>query len=179
MMKTPTHQSPLPKSSDTVKRIKRAVKHKKNSASVSKKVPSVSPDKIEKKKSAGTSHVPGEVPKKKRKKKKSLAIKTKLPAPAHKPPQIEKEQTAPTERSSPEKLGIVTRAGIRRCATRVGIRCIQRATVTELRDVVEGLVEELLMRARSNAYNISKTKTLRMVDVASAARNMGLGDVIV
>lgn len=161
---------PAPKSTDVVKKIKRATKSKKKATTAGAKNGTVALEKVSKKK-----HLPENSNGKQRKKKKkklALAMKTKLPAPASK-------KTENNTRRSPEKLGIVTRAGIRRCATRVGIRCIQRATVTEVRDVVESLVGELLMRARSNAYNISKTKTLRMADVASAARNMGLGDVIV
>lgn len=174
MMKTQGQigtSAPLaPKSTEVVKKIKRATKNKKKSATASAKVGTVALEKVSKKKHAPENSDGKQ--KKKKKKKLPIAIKTKLPAPASK-------ETEKKPRRSPEKLGIVTRAGIRRCATRVGIRCIQRATVTEVRDVVESLVGELLMRARSNAYNISKTKTLRMADVASAARNMGLGDVIV
>lgn len=77
-----------------------------------------------------------------------------------------------------KKLYVVTRAGIRRCATRAGIRCIQRESVQDLKDNVEDLVRQILMRARSNALLISKTKTLRLNDIASAARNMGLGELV-
>ena len=102
---------------------------------------------------------------------KGTVIKTNL---ATKP----KQKPQPKKKEPQKKLYIVTRAGIRRCATRAGIRCIQRESVQDLKDNVEGLVREILMRARSNALLISKTKTLRLNDIASAARNMGLGELV-
>ena len=121
----------------------------------------------------------GSLKKKKKKKKPSLVLKAAIPG----VPKVKSEnavsEAAPKRTSGDaSQLGIVTRAGIRRCATRVGIRCIQRDTVNLLKNTIEDVAKELLARARSNAYHISRTKTLRMVDIASAARNMGLGDVV-
>ena len=115
----------------------------------------------------------------KKKKKKVVVLKTVLPVES-KPEEAQKKR-APVQKELEKedtKLGLVTRAGIRRCATRAGIRCIQRSTVSKVKDIIEEIGQELMLRARSNAYNISRTKTLRMVDIASAARNMGLGNVM-
>ena len=129
-------------------------------------------------KTVATPDKAGVAKKKRRKKRKvvDVVLKTSIPKPS---------ANVKTEANSAKKpvgvnnqLGIVTRAGIRRCATRVGIRCIQRDTVDFLKDTVEEVTKELLLRARSNAYNISRTKTLRLVDIASASRIMGLGDVV-
>lgn len=116
--------------------------------------------------------------KKKRKKTATVVLKTALPGASKVKREKSGQKVAKRTASDPSQLGIVTRAGIRRCATRVGIRCIQRDTVNLLKDTIEDVAKELFARARSNAYHISRTKTLRMVDIASAARNMGLGDVV-
>lgn len=130
-------------------------------------------------KAAGSSEK-GQVVKKKRKKKRQVVdvvLKSNIPGSSVSIKNEGAVKKNPKNKANVQ-LGIVTRAGIRRCATRVGIRCIQRDTVDLLKDTVEEVAKELFARARSNAYNISRTKTLRLVDIASAARNMGLGDVV-
>lgn len=86
--------------------------------------------------------------------------------------------TEPDSTSNAAEIAIVTRAGIRRCATRAGVRCIQKEAMNNLQKTVANMADELLVRARSNAHFICRAKTLRMADIASAARIMGLGELV-
>ena len=85
--------------------------------------------------------------------------------------------TAPPRKES-KRQHLLTRAGLRRAATRAGIRCMSKGCLDELMNMFDSVADECLLQARNNAYYVRKAKTISSADIAVGSMGCGLGELV-
>ena len=75
-------------------------------------------------------------------------------------------------------IPVVTSAALKRVALRMGISQISAEAVKAIKEYVTEQANLCLLQSRSCAHYVSRTRTVHSKDLASAARNTALGDVV-
>ena len=109
-------------------------------------------------------------------------IKTEKNKPKNKAPAAVKakvmKKTVKPVKNDYSKATIITRAAVRRIAAKHDIPQISSDCVDHIIKHITSTASLCLLRARSSARHISRTRTIQVPDLASAARGCKMGDLI-